>query len=51
MVRNTRTDELNHQRQVLEKVLAQFSEAGIAGDAKMIVLAKVDAIKQELHLF
>lgn len=50
MVRNTRTDELNHQRLALEEVLAQFSEAGITGDAKMIVLAKVDAIKHELHL-
>lgn len=51
MVKDTRTDYLNAQRQALEEVLAQFIEANIAGNAKMIVCAKLDAIKQELHLF
>ena len=51
MVKNTKTDELNSQRKVLEEILASFAEANIAGHAKMIICAKLDSIKQELHLF
>ena len=49
MVKNTRTDNLNAQRQILEVVFKDLEAAG-EKTAAMMVNAKLEAIYKELHI-
>lgn len=50
MVKNTRTDELNAQRQILEEVFKDLQNAGET-NAAIMVSAKLEAICKELHIY
>ena len=50
MVKNTRTDGLNAQRQILEEVFKDLQNAGET-NAAIMVSAKLEAICKELHIY
>ena len=50
MVKNTRTDNLNAQRQILEVLFKDLKAAG-EKTAAMMVSAKLEAICEELHIY
>ncbi len=50
MAKNTRTDYLNAQRQILEDLFKQMQDAGQTIAANM-VSAKLEAVCKELHIY